>query len=511
MSGQTEDITVDGKESVNSALIWTDNPELEYFRSMMTNEEDGRLETEDSLIGDSTIREMFEVAGSSLSHRPGVRDTSGLSDTESNTVDNIYIEDGSLLNQKQTQSRLFDDGTIETPEDEELVPDVMKAQVVQNIDRNPNIEYETPKNIPPHVEQQCIFAPAEQITPQVIIGDENTVSKESVSIPGFIFVTDGRPSIVRTKSADPQPSKEKHERRRMCLPRTLLICMTLVVLVASTVIAVLVYQMKTDTSALTSSSSQSQNNGSPTIKTNPQPTSAPSLRANSGSKSQAPTMDFNSGNDSNNFPSMPPSVSISDVAGTPTPTKKPTTLTANTPVPTLSFTELPTSAPTIPPTFLPTYSPTIPPTKRPTVSPTHFPTRSTDSPTMMPTEAASVKLTTAETCISTIQTDKDCYVAGDNIKISFNNCDPTSEDWIGVYPASQGTSNLNSPLAWVWTCNDEECADSDQSAGVASIYNVSRRGRYRAFLIREDATSAFGYSAYASSNRFAIRGSCTQQ
>ena len=500
MSGEREETTIDGK-SVNSDLIWTDNPELEYFRSMMTNGEGGRIETEDSLIGDSTIREMFEVAGNSQPLQIGVRDTSGLSDTESNKVDNIYIEDGSLLNRKPTQNSTFDDGTIETPEDEDLVPKTMKAPVGQNTGQNhqPNIEYETRKNNFRYVEPQCVFAPAEQIEPrEVDLGEANTVAKESVSIPGFIFVTDGHPSIVQTKKNDPQ-SDQTTEKRSMCLPRTLLICMTLIVLVASTVIAVLVYQMNTGTSDLTSSSSQSQIGGSQTIIPNPQPTSAPTgLRGNNAS--QAPTPIFNSGDtetndDSDVVPSMAPSVSIPNGAGTSPPTKSPTISPVNTPVPTLTFTDLPTIAPT--------YSPTSSPTSSPTNSPTNSPTSLTNPPTIMPAEAASV-----EPCVPTIETDVSCYENGDDIKISFNICGPTSTEWVGVYPASQGTSNLSNPLAWFKTCDDQECVGADENDGVGTIYNVSRRGRYRAYLIREDENSVYGYSAFARTERFAILGSC---
>jgi len=47
---------IDDMSDVESAMVWTDNPELEYFRSMMTK----RNNAGDSLIGDSTLGDMLE-------------------------------------------------------------------------------------------------------------------------------------------------------------------------------------------------------------------------------------------------------------------------------------------------------------------------------------------------------------------------------------------------------------------------------------------------------------------
>ena len=144
MSGGTEEIAIEAN-SVNSALIWTDNPEVEYFRTMMADRVDDKLasglDLDDSLIGDSTVQEILGVGsddesdirndGVRIQHK-GVRETSGLSDAESNTVDNIYIGDESILAMKKTLNRVFDDTTIESfPIDNDLAPPFAKTQIKQ--------------------------------------------------------------------------------------------------------------------------------------------------------------------------------------------------------------------------------------------------------------------------------------------------------------------------------------------------------------------------------------------
>jgi len=155
MSGDEKEMTTDAK-SIDSALIWADNPELEYFRSMMANRLENKLasglEMEDSLIGDSTVREMMEVGDNydtdsrnsgSILRRLGVRDTSGLSDAESNTVDNIYIEDESILAMENAISRVIDDGTIESMEDKDLVPPITGTYLGRNLYQSdcPDLEF----------------------------------------------------------------------------------------------------------------------------------------------------------------------------------------------------------------------------------------------------------------------------------------------------------------------------------------------------------------------------------
>lgn len=504
MSGDTEETTT-AVNSVDSALIWTDNPELEYFRSMMTNRIDNKLslglDMEDSLIGDSTVREMLEIDddesnsrnnGSPL-RRFGVRDTSGLSDAESNTVDNIYIGDESIFDMK---------GSLSKDSDEELDPPITRTHVGRNLyqhqsqeqefsipNQHPYHESETRENAPPHRQIQCISPPKSNI-PHNDRLDGNGERKESVKIPGFIFVTDGHPSIIRTKpdlqSSKTSEYKEKYLYKRVkaaFIPKILIICLTFVVIIASTVVGVLVYQIQTESSVFPSSSSPRQNDGLPFSSPNEPPASEPS---NLRTKYRPEVVDE-------------------------APTSYPATSKLQTSGPEPSFipnTKLPTTTVTTRPTFMTVNSP-MPTamTKNSFIIP---PTVVTDSPSISTTSSTSDTSTTVATsssCVSTVTTDKTCYKNGDSIQILFNNCKPASSDWIGIYPARQGVSNLRQPRSWLWTCGDQLCNDPVVS-GEATLFDALGFGSFRAFLIRDDGNTGAGYPAYATGNRFIISSSC---
>jgi len=492
MSGETEEMTVDGK-SVESAIIWADNPELAYFRSILKNGTDDNLASGDSLIGDSTVREMLEINGGSPLRRTGVRDTSGLSDAESNTVDNIYIEDGSTFAKKKTFSSVFDDGTIESEEDEDLFPPVLKKhqsqdQRLNSPNQNPNNGCESRDKPPPHRQPQCVFSPAQVNIPHDVYRlDPNEEVKEPPKIPGFIFVTDGHPSIVHTnpeKQSDQISKNKKQQKTKWCIPRSLVICLTLTVIVTATVLAVLVYRMKLRSSEFTSSSSQDQNNGSPFTSPTSPPTSEPSsLRANNRPQLATPTSYPSIAELDSNFipttaPSMKPSVSIPNGRQTFTPTIEPTFMILNPPPSTVVSTDSSEAL---------------------TKSPTGL-------PTMMPSPSSSAISTNADTsssCVSAIATDKTCYQNGENIQISFNNCEAEASDWIGIYRTSQGLSNLNQALTWLWTCGNRLCNDA-VSSGEVIVDDASRRfGNFRAVLVRDD-----GSGVYALGNTFTISSRC---
>ncbi len=488
MSGETEEMTADAK-SVDSALIWTDNPELEYFRSMMTNGIDDNLASGDSLIGDSTVREMLEIGGGSPLRRTGVRDTSGLSDAESNTVDNIYIEDGSTFAKKKAFNRIFDDGTIESEEDKDLIPPIMnKQQLQKQILRTPD---ESRDMSSPPGQPQCIFSPAQLNIPyEICHGNPDSEVNEPPKIPGIIFVTDGHSSIVKTnpEGQSDQPSKHHVEKQKIrCIPRSLIICLTLTVIVASTVVAVLFYRMKMRLPEFTSSSSQKQSDDYPLSTPDFPPTSQPSnLRAHNQPQTVRPTTypstaQLNPHSSPSTSPSKHPSIF-------PNSGKK--------------------MFPTIEPTFVVLDSPA--PTAVP-IDSSDAPTKSSSvSPTVMPSPlstATATILDSSSSCVATISTDKTCYENGENIKITFNNCQPEPSDWLGIYTARQGLSNLNQPLTWVWTCGDQFCNDS-VSNGEVTVYGATGFGSYRAYLLRDNESGRGSYTAYAIGNTFTMSSSC---
>ena len=623
MSGDTEDTTATDVNSVvdDSALIWTDNPELEYFRSMITNRMDERkasgLDVDDSLIGDSTIRDMLEVGEDddsnlfpSRRNGFGIRDTSGLSDTENDaendTVDNIYVEDETatesiLAAMKKTTNRELEDGMLEQEytRDEELFPA-----------RQKNCP-------PPHRPQRCPL-PQSNNNRKNTHGDDIIIkNREPANIPGFIFVTEEHSSVIKTCNSNKQSGKKnkyeyddngkrgkENERKATCfVSRTLIICLALVVIIASSTVAVLVSQNKPkspSSSSFSSSSSQAADDlttsipsGSATFTpsslrktTIPEPSSTlgtniptlPVLFPTVESSTLQPTRDTSSvpsiATPTTTMPAspaksitFPPTEKASD-SPTPAPTGSPSL--SSSPVPTSynSPTKLMTISPTVTSTqritstnmptqfpistsVLPTSVPSLSfpidtssatPTSRPTslaAAHTHLPTAlspnlpeapypialtdyptfwttwytsdetfSTSEPFLRPPHAI-VPAAPPTTCISTIATKKTSYEEGDDIEILFNNCDPTSEDWIGIFPAREDISNLRQPLAWLWVCGNQFC-NKPIVSGEATLYKVSGFGDFRVLLLRGDENNDNEFSAYGIGNRFSISSNCSK-
>mmetsp|Transcript_14018 Transcript_14018/g.32595 ORF Transcript_14018/g.32595 Transcript_14018/m.32595 type:complete len:639 (+) Transcript_14018:39-1955(+) len=339
MSGDTQDISMES-ETVNSALIWTDNPELEYFRSMMANKTMNKLasglDVEDSLIGDSTVREMLEIGEDNESEsrryglslqRQGLKDTSGLSDGESNTVDNIYVEDESIFAMKKTLNRVLDDVTIETIENKDPTPLEIGNNMEQDLFRHPSREQKFIVPNPYQSDSPPKYLPERQLFPQLDTPETRNINSQgqsdgSTNIPGVIFVTEGHSSVVRTcpNLGDSNSKKfkenikigrEKHPR----LPRHLFISVTLIVIIASTVSGVLVYRVRSEKSASASASSSSssswQNDDFAVSEPNAVPGFEPTnLRGKPDAITFAPTPD--SSTDETPIQSLEPSFVLND-------------------------------------------------------------------------------------------------------------------------------------------------------------------------------------------------------
>jgi hypothetical protein len=94
-------------------------------------------------------------------------------------------------------------------------------------------------------------------------------------------------------------------------------------------------------------------------------------------------------------------------------------------------------------------------------------------------------------CTTAIATNATCYENGDDIRISFQNCDAEAFDWIGVYPASTEISNLRGAIAWMWTCGDQLCTET-VSAGDVTFFNAEGFGTFRIYLLRDDGINTGG-------------------
>ena len=97
-------------------------------------------------------------------------------------------------------------------------------------------------------------------------------------------------------------------------------------------------------------------------------------------------------------------------------------------------------------------------------------------------------------CFSRVTTDFHSYTVGDDIPITFENCNPNKEDWIGVYEVPDEDNfdeinfntliNKNDPLLWMRTCGNQYCHGKVYSRTLDfGSYNVLQPNKkYRAVL-----------------------------
>lgn len=177
----------------------------------------------------------------------------------------------------------------------------------------------------------------------------------------------------------------------------------------------------------------------------------------------------------------------------------------------IAATSPPTSEPTnavteesVSPIASPT-APTFPPVP-PTLSPS---IESTIDATALATEDLSSVSTTEAigSCRATIGTDRSCYEDGDSIVITFENCESTEFDWIGIYSTTTNIMELGDPLAWVWACGDQFCNDV-VDAGQAIFYNARGTGSFVVYLLRSDESLDGSFIAYGVGNSFEMSTNC---
>lgn len=202
------------------------------------------------------------------------------------------------------------------------------------------------------------------------------------------------------------------------------------------------------------------------------------------------------------LPTFPiPTLPIPTLSPTPFPIA--TTATATTT--TLPPTKLATSAPTVmvsaPITSSPTATPPAPTTPSPTVT---VPAPTTASPTDKTTPSPTAN--TSDSCESSISANGSCFQNGDDILVTFTNCNALSDDWIGVYPASLDFTSLQEPIAWVWTTGDQEQQAAVES-GTITFFDVQGSGNFQLALIRNGNGPPF--SAHAVSNEFQLAQQCS--
>jgi hypothetical protein len=155
----------------------------------------------------------------------------------------------------------------------------------------------------------------------------------------------------------------------------------------------------------------------------------------------------------------------------------------------------------------PTPDPTPIPSPAPTPDPTPSPVSEPD-PTQEPTPSPGSE----PSCTTQIQGARSCFEEGVGIRVTFTNCDPLGNDWVGLYDADED-SPLR-PFLWDWTCGTQECfgAVPEGSLHLGASSEGTRnwpmgRGDYKLWLLRR-GESGGPYPILAESETFTISNSC---
>ena len=198
-----------------------------------------------------------------------------------------------------------------------------------------------------------------------------------------------------------------------------------------------------------------------------------------------------------------------DVTGTPTGSPVLVTTASPTMKPTLNATDSISPPPPILDTSSPTAAPptfdTSSPTAAPPIFATSFPTASPPLDTGTPTVVAPT--TSSPTfCQAVVFTDKECYENGEDIVVSFQNCNAQSDDWIGVYADGQADwSVVGDPIAWFWTSGDQ-FVQLPLWSGSVTFTDARGTGSFRVVMVRDNPSPPF--RAYGWSSDFSLSKRC---
>jgi hypothetical protein len=148
----------------------------------------------------------------------------------------------------------------------------------------------------------------------------------------------------------------------------------------------------------------------------------------------------------------------------------------------------PSSAPSIS-SQSPSPKPTLSPTSSPTSTPSFMPT---SSPTSSPTQCF----------VELIVDEADCIPVGDAIHVSFENCEPKNDDWIGIYDWDTDPEDLDNGFMWSWACGNQDCRtaakfgevffDQNHVDETTPIWPLPE-GWYIVYLIRRNPGGSYEY------------------
>jgi hypothetical protein len=131
---------------------------------------------------------------------------------------------------------------------------------------------------------------------------------------------------------------------------------------------------------------------------------------------------------------------------------------------------------------------------------------------LVTTESPTTATPSPTSCVNAINVLSACYTPGDEIGITFSNCEPQGDDWVGVYSAGQDYNSLPNPPVWSWSCGNRNCRDAVSSMDMSLSQDQASDngwpldvGTYVVVLARN---SAQPYTAYAVSPEFSIQDGC---
>jgi hypothetical protein len=333
MSGETEEMSAFSGIEYDRNVLWSDDPEIAYFRQMMDDRQDGNT---DSLIGDSTLADITEDGQNTLPtyDRPIVHldGSTGLSLGE-DTIDNIKPASETGRNRSFGWFTARGHASPGSPSN--------ARSPVSNLASKFDAEFAA-SNLP-----------SDSL-------DDVKLDQESVHVPNTIFVG-GRPSAVTTGGHDtkspagsPTPNKSmdkatpaQTQRRKWNCVKLVILLLTLCVVAAIAMLALTFANSKDKKSA--------SSNEVPSVDVPNDPTLPPAFVTLTGGPTPAPD------------PTVPTN---------PAPTQAPIPRITTSPIATSISPPSPTEAPTgalSTPTPGPTPAPTVQSTLAPVVNPTPAP------------------------------------------------------------------------------------------------------------------------------------------
>jgi hypothetical protein len=143
------------------------------------------------------------------------------------------------------------------------------------------------------------------------------------------------------------------------------------------------------------------------------------------------------------------------------------------------------------------------PTLDPTPGPSPFSVSAPD-PTPSPVSDTS--------CTNRIQTSKSCFTLGEGISVTFTNCDPVGNDWVGLFDANE--NDPIDPFLWEWSCGSQTCfgavPEGSLNLGGSSVGTQNwplQLGTYKLWLFQR-GVSGGPYPILAESDAVTISNSC---